>query len=186
MFETYRRRMECRGSTMSEMLNKQSDIVLERTWHRDPNYRKVYVVNVKEGLPSVKPTSEPIDVKFNVRTYQAITSDEAAYMLQFRSGAEKEHPEIQIGSYVYMEDEDGDWKWWMLVHLDERPQFRQWQILECNYLFKWVTNGKIYNCLGIHRIQQSYNSCDLYICENIKNSLEMLELPQRLMATTQQ
>jgi hypothetical protein len=99
-----------------------------------------------------------IDVKFNVNTYQSITADEVAYMLQFRHGEEKRHPEVAIGSYVYMEDEDGEWKWWLIVHLDERPQFRQYQILECNWTFGWVTGGKIYHCLGIQRYQSSYNS----------------------------
>jgi hypothetical protein len=78
--------------------------------------------------------------------------------MQFRHGEEKHHPEIDIGSYVYMQDEDGEWKWWMIQHLDERPSFRQYQILECNYTFKWIDNGKIYSCLGIQRVQQSYNS----------------------------
>lgn len=158
MFEQYKNRMAFRGRNMSEMLRMQSNMVIEQTWDRDPNYRQVFVVKVDSGLPQVTANHELIDVKFNIKTYQSITSDEVAYMLQFRHGAEKEHPEIAIGSYVYMRDEDGEWKWWMLVHLDERPSFRQWQILECNYIFKWVVNGKIYNCLGIHRIQQSYNS----------------------------
>jgi hypothetical protein len=46
----------------------------------------------------------------------------------------------------------------MIQHLDERPTFRQYQILECNYIMKWVYEGKIYKSLGIQRIQQSYNS----------------------------
>ena len=46
----------------------------------------------------------------------------------------------------------------MLVHLDERPMFRQYQVLETNHILKWISDGKIYNALGVHRIQQSYNS----------------------------
>lgn len=158
MFEAYKNRMTARGRNMSEMLRMQSNMVIEQTWDRDPNARQVYVVKVDSGLPEVTAENELIDVKFNIKTYQSITSDEVAYMLQFRHGEEKRHPEIDIGSYVYMEDEDGEWKWWIIQHLDERPQFRQYQILECNYTFRWITDGKIYNCLGIQRIQQSYNS----------------------------
>lgn len=158
MFDAYRNRMAARGKNMSEMLRMQSNMVIEETWTRDPNYRQVYVVKVNSGLPEVTVEHELIDVKFNIKTYQAITSDEVAYMLQFRHGEEKRHPEIGIGSYVYMEDEDGEWKWWLLCHLDERPQFRQYQILECNWTFKWVFNSKIYEHLGVQRIQQSYNS----------------------------
>ena len=158
MFETYRNRMLLRGKNVSEILRKQSNMIVERTWDRDPNYRQVYVVKVNSGLPEVTAQHELIDTKFNIKTYSNITSDEPSYWMQFRHGEEKRHPEIAIGSYVYMEDEDGEWKWWMIQHLDERPSFRQYQILECNYIFKWIAEGKIYSCLGIQRIQQSYNS----------------------------
>ena len=158
MFDAYRQRMNYKGNNMSEMLRMQSNMVIEQTWDRDPNYRRVYVVKVDSGLPKVTEKCDLIDVKFNVKTYSNITSDEPSYWMQFRHGEEKIHPEIGIGSYVYMQDEDGEWKWWMIQHLDERPQFRQYQILECNYTFKWITDGKIYNCLGIQRVQQSYNS----------------------------
>lgn len=158
MFEDYKNRMAHRGGNMSEMLRAQSRMVVEKTWDRDPNYRRVYVVKVDSGLPEVTTTHELIDVKFNVKTYSDIKADEPSYWMQFRHGAEKYHPEIGVGSYVYMEDEDGEWKWWMIQHLDERPAFRQYQILECNYTFKWITEGKIYSCLGIQRVQQSYNS----------------------------
>ena len=158
MFDDYKNRMAVRGKNMSEMLRMQSNMVIEQTWDRDPNYRKVYVVKVNSGLPEVTAEHELIDTKFNVKTYSDIKSDEPSYLLQFRHGEEKSPPEIDIGSYVYMQDEDGEWKWWMILHLDERPSFRQYQILECNYTFKWITDGKIYNCLGVQRVQQSYNS----------------------------
>ena len=158
MFEAYKNRMTYRGKNMSELLRMQSNMVIEQTWDRDPNYRQVYVVKVNSGLPEVTASHELIDVKFNVKTYANITSDEPSYWMQFRHGAEKQCPDIGIGSYVYMENEDGEWQWWLLVHLDDRPMFRQYQVLETNYVFKWITDGKVYNCLGVQRIQQSYNS----------------------------
>ena len=158
MFEAYKNRMAYRGKNMSEILRMQSNMVIEQTWDRDPNFRQVYVVKVNSGLPEVTAEHELIDVKFNVKTYANITSDEPSYWMQFRHGAEKQCPDIGIGSYVCMENEDGEWQWWLLVHLDDRPMFRQYQVLETNYTFKWITDGKIYNCLGVQRIQQSYNS----------------------------
>lgn len=158
MFEHYKNRIAHRGKNMSEMLRMQSNMIIEQTWERDPNYRQVYVVKVNRGLPEVTAQHELIDVKFNIHSYQSISSDEVAYMLQFRHGEEKRHPEIAIGSYVYMADEDGKWKWWLLVHEDERPMFRQWQCLECNWTLGWVVNNTIYHCLAVQRIQQSYNS----------------------------
>ena len=151
MFDNYRSRMAHRGSNMSEMLRMQSNMVIEQTWDRDPNYRRVYVVKVNRGLPEATEKHELVDVKFNVDTYQKVGSDEPAYHLQFRHGAEKRNPDIGVGSYVYMADEDGEWKWWMITGLDERPQFRQYTINECNWKFGWVVDGKIYYHLGILR-----------------------------------
>ena len=158
MFEYYKNRMTARGRNMGEMLRLQSNMVIEETWTRDPNYRQVYVVRVNHGLPEVTAKHELVDVKFNVESYQKLTSDEPAYLLQFRHGAEKRNSDIAIGSYVYMADEDGEWKWWLLVALDERPQFRQYHILECNWTLKWVVDNKIHTCLAVQRYQSSYSS----------------------------
>lgn len=151
MFEKYRRRIAHHGRNMGEMLRIQSNMVIEQTWNNDPNARQVYVVKATNGLPKVTEKHGLIDVKFNVDTYQKVGSDEPAYHLQFRHGAEKYNSEIGIGSYVYMEDEDGEWKWWMITSLDERPQFRQYTINECNWTFGWVVDDKIYHHLGILR-----------------------------------
>ena len=151
MFDHYKSRMAHRGSDMSEMLRMQSNMVIEQTWNNDPNARQVYVVKATRGLPTVTDKHELVDVKFNVDTYQKVGSDEPAYHLQFRHGAEKRNPDIGVGSYIYMEDEDGEWKWWMILGLDERPAFRQYHIAECNWKFGWVVDGKIYYHLGILR-----------------------------------
>lgn len=158
MFDHYKSRMAHRGSNMSEMLRAQSNMVIEQTWDRDPNYRQVYVVKVEHGLPMVTYEHELIDVKFNVESYQRLTSDEPAYHLQFRHGAEKLNPDIAVGSYVYMADEDNEWKWWLIVALDERPQFRQYHILETNWTLKWIVDNKIYSCLAVQRYQNSYST----------------------------
>ena len=160
MFDHYRSRMAHRGANMSEMLRMQSNMVIEQTWDRDPNYRRVYVVKVNRGLPVVTERHELIDVKFNVDTYQKAGSDEPAYHLQFRHGAEKRNPDIGVGSYVYMADEDGEWKWWLITMLDERPQFRQYAINECNWKFGWVSDGKIYYHLGVLRNGSSTREVD--------------------------
>ena len=151
MFEHYKNRMAQRGANTSEMLRMQSNMVIEQTWNRDPNYRRVYVVKVTRGLPVVTDKHELIDVKFNVETYQKVGSDEPAYHLQFRHGAEKINPDIGVGSYVYMADEDGEWKWWLILGLDERPAFRQYHIAECNWELGWVLDGKIYRHLVVLR-----------------------------------
>lgn len=160
MFDNYKSRMAHRGSNMSEMLRMQSNAIIEATWDRDPNFRRVYVVRVDHGVPEVTDEHELIDVKFNVDTYQKFGADEPAYHLQFRHGAEKRHPDIGVGSYVYMADEDGEWKWWLLTSLDERPAFRQYTINECNWKLGWVVDGKIYYTLGVLRNGSTMSEAD--------------------------
>lgn len=151
MFDHYKSRMAHRGANMSEMLRMQSNMVIEQTWMNDHNARRVYVVKVTRGLPRVTDKHELVDVKFNVDTYQKAGVDEPAYHLQFRHGAEKRNPDIAVGSYVYMENEDGEWQWWLILGCDERPQFRQYHIVECNYKLGWVVDGSIYYHLVVLR-----------------------------------
>lgn len=151
MFEHYKSRMAHKGANQSEMLRMQSNMVIEQTWDRDPNYRRVYVVKVSNGLPVVTERHELVDAKFNVDTYQKAGSDEPAYHLQFRHGAEKHNPDIGVGSYVYMANEDGEWQWWLILGCDERPAFRQYHIVETNYKLGWVLDGKIYYHLVVLR-----------------------------------
>ena len=158
MFKHYKSRMAHKGANMSEMLRMQSTMVIEQTWNNDPNARQVYVVRSERGLPTVTDKHELVDVKFNVDTYQKVGSDEPAYHLQFRHGAEKHNPDIGVGSYVYMADEDGEWKWWLITALDERPQFRQYIILETNWTLRWVVDNQIHTCLAVQRYQSSYSS----------------------------
>ena len=151
MFDHYKSRMAHKGANMSEMLRMQSNMVIEQTWNNDPNARQVYVVRVARGLPVVTDEHELVDIKFNVDTYQKVGADEPAYHIQFRHGAEKINSDIGIGSYVYMKDEDDEWKWWLITSLDERPQFRQYTINECNWELGWVFDGKICHHLGVLR-----------------------------------
>ena len=151
MFDHYKSRMAHRGANMSEMLRMQSTAVIEATWMNDPNARRVYVVKVTRGLPRVTDKHELVDVKFNVDTYQKAGVDEPAYHLQFRHGAEKRNPDIAVGSYVYMENEDSEWQWWLILGCDERPQFRQYHIVEVNHRLGWVVDGNIYHHLVVLR-----------------------------------
>jgi hypothetical protein len=73
-------------------------------------------------------------------------------------------------------------EWWLIVHYDDRLQFRQFSILKCTWTYKWVSrvSGKrvVYQCLGAPRKQNSYNSgvwLD-YTTQTVENQ-EVLWLP---------
>lgn len=162
MIDEYRRRMNLIGQSDGEMRRKNAQQIMKASFSRDPACKKVYVKWVDSGLPCVDEGDVPVDAKYNVKSYHNITGDAIAYLLQFRLEDMQYNSEIRVGSYVYIPNEANEYEWWLLVHLDDRPLFRQFSILKCTWIYKWVSkiNGKriIYQCLGAPRKQNSYNS----------------------------
>lgn len=129
---------------------------------RDPATKPVYVKFVNSGLPVVDDDDEVLYAKYNVKSYHNITGDEVAYLLQFRLEDMQNRPDIKVGSYVQIRNEMDEPEWWLIVHLDSREPFRQFSILKCTWIYRWVSRigGKrrIFECLGAPRKQNSYNS----------------------------
>ena len=162
MFESYKLRMQHMGGYDGEAKRRNSQKIMEASWMRDTATKPVYVKWVDKGLPEITDDDVPIYAKFNVKSYHNITGDEIAYLLQFRLDDMRDNPNIKIGSYVSIENELGEPEWWMIVHFDDRLQFRQYSILKCLHIYKWVSwkDGYriVHECLGVPRSQNSYNS----------------------------
>jgi hypothetical protein len=135
---------------------------MDASWMRDAATKPVYVKWVNTGLPVVDDDDAPVYAKFNVKSYHNITGDEIAYLLQFRLEDIKNNPDIKVGSYVQIVNEIDEPEWWLIVHQDDRTQFRQYSILKCLWTYKWVSHKDdkrvIHQCLGAPRKQNSYNS----------------------------
>ena len=162
MLENYKLRMAALGSYNGEARRRNSQKIMDASWMRDPATKPVYVKWVNSGLPVVDDDDPVLYAKFNVKSYHNITGDEIAYLLQFRLEDMKQRSDIKVGSYVQIRNEMDEPEWWLIVHYDDRTQFRQFSILKCTWVYKWVSNasGKriIYQCLGAPRKQNSYNS----------------------------
>ena len=182
MLDTFKLRMNTLGSYEGEARRKSSQQIMDASWMRDAATKPVYVKWVDSGLPVVDDNDTPVYAKFNVKSYHNITGDEIAYLLQFRLDDMKTNPNIRIGSYVQINNEMDEPEWWLITHLDDRTQFRQFSILKCTWVYKWVSriDGKrvIHQCLGAPRKQNSYNSgvwLD-YTTQTVENQ-EVLWLP---------
>lgn len=68
------------------------------------------------------------------------------------------HVKIPIGSYVDVPDDTGTLQRWLVIINDNQPQFPMYYILKCNWVLKWVYEGKVYKCECVQRTQSSYNS----------------------------
>lgn len=182
MLDAYKARMTALGNYDGEARRRNSQKIMDASWMRDAATKPVYVKWVDKGIPIIDDTDEILYAKYNVKSYHNITGDAIAYLLQFRLEDVKNNPNIKVGSYVQLENELGEPEWWLIVYLDDRTQFRQYQILKCTWTYKWVSriNGKriVYECLGAPRKQNSYNSgvwLD-YITQTVENQ-EVMWLP---------
>lgn len=162
MLDNYRLRMNALGGYEGESRRRNSQKIMDASWMRDAATKLVYVKWVNSGLPIIDDDDVPIYAKFNVKSYHNITGDEIAYLLQFRLEDIKNNPDIKVGSYVQIYNELDEPEWWLIVHFDDRTQFREFSILRCSWTYKWVSriSGKrrIHKCLGAPRKQNSYNS----------------------------
>lgn len=182
MLDTFKLRMATLGSYEGEARRRNAQNIMDASWMRDPATKLIYVKWVDSGLPMIDDNDIPVYAKYNVKSYHNITGDEVAYLLQFRLEDMRENPNIRVGSYVQIKNEMDEPEWWLIVHYDDRPQFRQFSILKCTWTYKWVSrvSGKrvIYQCLGAPRKQNSYNSgvwLD-YTTQTVENQ-EVLWLP---------
>lgn len=159
MFEDYYTRMARRGNSLADVLQRQSEAVVNATWMQSTSYRPVIVKHIDSGLPSFNEEyDEILDAHFEQKSKYNITGDEVAYWLRFRPRAMQEHPEIAIGSYVSIPDCEGDRETWLIVHIEDDGEQKWLQVLKTNWVFKWIVDGKIYECLGCQRYASSYNS----------------------------
>ena len=162
MRNLYKLRMAALGSCEGEARRINSQKIMDASWMRDAATKPVYVKWVDSGLPIIDDDDEVLYAKFNVKSYHNITGDEVAYLLQFRLDDLKNRHDIKVGSYVQICNEMDEPEWWIITHLDDRTQFRQFSILKCLWVYKWVSrvDGKrtIRQCLGAPRNQSSYNS----------------------------
>ena len=162
MLESYRLRMAALGGYDGEARRRNSQKIMDVSWMRDPATKPVYVKWVDSGLPIIDDDDIPVYAKYNVKSYHNITGDEVAYLLQFRLEDMKNRPDIKVGSYVSILNEMDEPEWWLIWHYDDRPQFRQFSIVKCTWVYKWTSfkdgHRIIHQCLGVTRNQNNYNS----------------------------
>ena len=162
---TYRTILSSRGENLSQLRRNQSDKIIDATFTGDPTYRKVYILT-SDGWKYE-------DVKYQRHTKASILKDAVDYYIQFRP---KVH--YPVGSYVIIPD-DTDFninlseeelenpfsqpvnertQWWIIVGRDNANAFVRYNILKCNWNFKWIYNNEIQECFGCVRNANSYTS----------------------------
>ena len=164
MYEDFRKRMEKRGSFMGETMRRQSDMIVNATWLNSVAARRVQVKWLNRGLPptytSVDDFEDPIDAHFELKSEYSIANGASPYYLTFRPGEFVRHPEIRVGAYVSIPNVDNIPEWWMIIFIEDDNELRKTYIMKCNWVFKWVIDGKIYSHLGVLRNGSSTREAD--------------------------
>lgn len=193
MFDAFMKRMGRQGEYSGAVAKRQSDMIMDATFKNDIAYRECYIQKhnhffpeqtlegykkakaVWMGTDKYEPNRmrgfTPIDAKYNIRTYYSLGGDAVDYYLQFRPHEHGHNPNINVGSYIFVPDDLGNYNLWMIVARDDRPQFPQFYILKCNQILKWyigltelphyegptVDTGTYFTWATL-RTQSSYNS----------------------------
>ena len=163
--EMYKSYLASEGNTLSQVKRNESDIVINQTFTADAAYKKVYILT-QNGWKFE-------DAKYQIHTTPSILKDAVDYYLQFR-------PKIHypIGSYVFIPD-DTDFdinlsgseldnpfslpdnritQLWFIVGRDDALSYVRYNVLKCNWNFKWLYKHNLYSCWGANRSASSYTS----------------------------
>ena len=162
---SYKEYLQRHGRNLAEVKKNQSDVIVDYTFKRDPNYKRVYILT-RDGWKWE-------DAKYQIHAAPSIVKDAVDYYLQFR-------PKIHypIGSYVIIPDDTefdinltdeqilDPWsqpvkdrtQWWFIVGRDEARSYVRYSVLKCNFEFKWIWKGQIMRCFGANRSANSYTS----------------------------
>lgn len=168
--EDYKNALLNRGKNLSEVRKTQADMIMNVTFTGDIGYKKVYILDKDTGWNYV-------DAKYGKHASYSILKDAVDSYLEFRP-----HVHYPVGTYVFIPDDDSpdigfhDYqpddpfqdpnfnvnKLWMIVGRDDATQFIRYNIIRCNWNFRWIykVHGemKILHVWGSVRNANSYTS----------------------------
>ena len=159
--DNYRRRLQAqRGADIPAQIRKRNDLVMEGAWFRDPETVRARIYKHKEGTRGFEYEDVAEDyVRLIKRTVQENVSTDVDLYMQFRPGVF-----YPVGSYVdtldIYPDENGNetWTTYLITNREDSQQFTMFNVLPCNYLFKFVNKNKVYQSLGVVRSLNSYSA----------------------------
>lgn len=159
--ENYQNMLLGKGGNLSEVRKNQSDMIMNATFMNDVGYKKVYILSKENGW-------EYVDAKYGKHASYSILKDAVDSYLQFR-------PQVHypVGTYVFIPDDTSSEigfyeyqpedpfkdlnftvsKLWMIVGRDDATQFVRYNIIRCNWNFRWV-----YKLHGEYQIMHIWGS----------------------------
>jgi hypothetical protein len=156
MFDEYRNRISRQhGAYVGDTMRKQSEFIADQLWMNSVSTYPVCVHFINGGLPPeyklADEYQDTIYAHFESKSVYAAGGEEPTYYLTFKPSDMRKHDDIKIGSYISLPNVHGKPEYWLIVHIDDDNQSQRCQILKCNHVVRWVSNGVSYSCLGVLR-----------------------------------
>lgn len=152
--------MALHGETVSDSIRIQSNEIMDKTFTGDLGYRICKLYSRDMEL-----LDEKVEIKYQFSQIYTINKDQVEYLAQFRPGYYPEKKFMdedkveRLGFYLEIPDKNtGVNELWMILGKNDKNSFIRYNILKCNWTFKWIKNGVIYTCLGVIRNRNNYNS----------------------------
>lgn len=160
MGDLLKKRMAIHGETVSDSVRIESDDIKNKTFANDLGYRKCKLYS--RTMELLEPM---IEIQYQYSQVYTLNKDQVEYLAQFRPGY---HPEKKfmeadgierLGFYLEIPDKNtGVNEMWLILGKNDKNNFIRYNILKCNWTFKWIKDGYIYSCLGVIRNRNNYNS----------------------------
>ena len=172
--EMYGEYLTGQGKNLSEVRRYNSAMITNSLFDGDVGYKQVYLLDPKEGWKWT-------EVKYSKHSTVSILKDAVDYYVEFRP-----YEHYPIGIYIFIPDDtdpeigfyrkspenpfkDDNFddvfkqgKLWMIVGRDDAVEFVRYQVLQCNWDFKWVCwyhgANRVMNIYGMNRVANSYTA----------------------------
>ena len=175
-FEQYQKTYGGISFGQADKLN--NDKLMEWGWDDDIGTQTAYLFDyshdpfktqLKNYTPDQFKNLIPISVKYYKHTSQTYSKDVTTYHIQMRPSQECNVPYYKevfedrysatfpVGMYILIKDNKGKYNRWMVVGEADYndPQFSTFEILPCDYIFRWIYNNQKYEMAGVSRSQNS-------------------------------
>ena len=175
--------------TTGALIKNDSDLLMDATWWNDPQSRVCYIYDyyhddqpsLNYGMTYDNTTKTKIDAKFMIKTHGSMARDQVEVHIMFKPNQkfyfdegdelyylEQDYrqryrvPDVFIGAYIDVPNQNGVYEKWLICLRDTRTQFQKYYILPCDYYLHWIENSgdkRIKRKMWcVTRNQNSYNS----------------------------
>lgn len=160
MTDLFKARMQARGGSLAASTRKRSYAIDQKTFTHTTGWRVAKLYDSDMNM-----LEEKLDINFKYSQVYTINKDQVEYLVRFRPDffPEKSYPSKdgieRMGFYLEFQDEkSGAVEKWLVLGRNDKDMFVSYNILKCNWTFRWIVDGVIYSCLGVARDRNNYNS----------------------------